>query len=1178
MRAHCAAVWSWLLTRGAAAVIVIAAVSVVLGSAAISVAATSRSRHATPAKLSPALKRELSATANQHVIVILKSQMRAARMGSRTAAARVAAIRAAQAPVVRQLKTVHAQHIKSFQLLNALSATVSKSERAELATNAAVARVIPDVTIEGAAPVSAPFGAASAGSAKRAHAASSPTPNAIPGACTANAKGQLEPEGLSSTNTDSDDPSQPTARSLGFTGAGVKVAYLAEGIDTNNVNFIRPGGKSVFDPSTGGDYQDFSGDGPNAATTGGEAFLDANAIAGQGLHVYNVQNFSAQPDPSACNVRIEGVAPGASLVGLKVFGENNFTTESDFLTAINYAVETDQVNVINESFGSNPFPDITALDVTKQFNDAAVAAGVTISVSTGDAGRFNTIGSPASDPNVISAGASTNFRFYAQTNYGLARDFATSGWLNNNISSLSSGGYDETGDTLDLIAPGDGSFASCTPTAEYADCINLAGNPSDVERSGGTSQSSPFVAGAAALVIQAYKQTHGGAAPTPALVKQVLVSTATDLGAPASEQGTGLLNSYKAVQLAESIGTTKPSAPALTTSSTQLNAVGDPGAPQHWQFALSNPGNTTQTVTLSGRTFGTDQNVQTGSVTLSDTSSAKVTSFDGVAANYQVFHFHVPSGADRLLGQLAWPVDQSNCNVNFCETGLSSRVRLILIDPNGKFAGHSLPQGPASYGETEVESPAAGTWTGVIFGDVASAGGTNGAVPWRVSTQQHVPFGSVSPSTVTLAPGDSQTVNVSANDPSSPGDTSGSVVLSPDGGTATSIPVTLRSLVSPGTGRQFSGTFTGGNGRPLGQGQEQFYEFDVRPGLRDIRADVSFANDPSDPVAEYLVSPDGDTVGYGQNSIQGTGSTALSAYTLNPGAGRWTLIVDFAGAGVGNRISQPYHGDIRFDTERVRAFGVPDGRFATLRRGQPVTVPVRITNTGVAPGEFFIDPRLDATQSLTLAPIEPGTVSLPLAPPADAPGWIVPTQTSALRVAQTSSLPAMFDLGPGNPIISGIGDPLLASGNLGGPLCADTASIVYAPPGGTVTAGPWDTEPTECGPFGAAAPTGTATDAMVAQTKAFDATVTSTTGDAWLESVDPSATFSPVTIAPGATAVVDVRFTPTGGPGTVVRGSLYVDTVSDNIPPYAQFSASEVAAIPYAYTVRRPRRPRPHHH
>ncbi len=869
MRARIAVVRSGLPARGPiiAILIAVASMGAALGAAAISVAATSHSR-STPARLTPALKRALSANANQHVIVILKGQPRAARVGSRSAAARVAAIRAAQAPLVRRLQAVRARHIKSFQLLNAVSATVSRGERAQLAGDPAVARVIPDVTIRGASPFGGPSGAAPSAGARHAHA-TSPTPNVIPGACTADAHGQLDPEGLSSTHTDSDDPNQPTARSLGVTGAGVKVAYLAEGIDTSNVNFIRPDGKSVFDPSIGGDYEDFSGEGPNAPTPAGEAFLDANAIAGQGRHVYNVQNFSAQPDPSACNIRIEGVAPGASLVGLKVFALNDATTESDFLEAINYAVETDHVNVINESFGSNPFPDVSALDVTKQFNDAAVAAGVTISVSTGDAGRFDTIGSPASDPHVISAGASTNFRFYAQTNYGLARDFATSGWLNDNISSLSSGGYDETGDTVDLIAPGDGSFASCTPGTTYLDCVNLAGKPSEVERSGGTSQSSPFIAGAAALVIQAYRQTHGGATPDPALIKQILVSTATDLGAPADEQGAGLLNTDKAVQLAESIDTNTPTTPALTTSSTQLNAVGAPGQPQSWQFTLSNPGNTTRTVALSGRTFGRDENVQTGTVTLDDGSSPKVTSFDGVTANYQVIHFRVPSGADRLLGQVAWPVKASYCNVQFCEAGLASRVRMILIDPSGAFAGHSLPQGPGSYGETEVESPAPGTWTGVIFGDVGSSGGTTGTLPWRVSTQRHVPFGSVSPSTVTLAPGESQTINVAATDPTSPGDASGSVVLSPAGGTATSIPVTLRSLVSPPAGGGFSGTFTGGNGRPLGQGQEQFYEFDVPPGVRDIRADLSFANDPSDPVGEYLVSPDGDTVGYGQNSVNG---------------------------------------------------------------------------------------------------------------------------------------------------------------------------------------------------------------------------------------------------------------------------------------------------------------------
>ncbi len=616
------------------------AATLVLAQAATAVAAPTVTSTASQAQqpLSAAQAAQLSQNVSQHVIVFLKDQPPAARAGSAAARIRSNAVAASQSPVLSELRQVHATHVRPYRLVNAFAATVSAGEEARLKANTSVQRVIPDAMIQGPAAPAAPTGPASPAALAT-----------LPGACTSAANGELEPEALSLTHTDSDTGTN-TARSLGFDGSGVQVAFLADGLDPNNVNFIRPDAKSVFDSSIGGDYTDFSGDGVGAVTGGAEAFLDANAIAGQGSHVYNAQNFSAQPQPAACNIRIEGVAPGASLVGLDVFSAINDTTTSNFLNAINFATTVHPVNVINESFGADPLPD-TSADAIKQFDDTAVAAGITVVVSSGDAGPFNSIGSPATDPKVISVGASTDFRFYAITNYGEARTFAKTGWLNDNISSLSSGGFSQTGRTIDMVAPGDLSFASCsTNTAIYTECTNFVNQASPIEESGGTSQSSPLTAGAAALVIQAYKKTHSLASPSPALIKQILTSTATDLGAPAYEQGAGLLNSFKAVQLAESINGGTPTGSTLATSTSQLNAVGSAGTAHHWTVTVTNESTATQTVTLSGRRFGAPTNVTTGTVTLSNTLSPHLTNYQGLPANYGVLHFSVRR--DRLPGQI----------------------------------------------------------------------------------------------------------------------------------------------------------------------------------------------------------------------------------------------------------------------------------------------------------------------------------------------------------------------------------------------------------------------------------------------------------------------------------------------------------------------------------------------
>jgi hypothetical protein len=1144
-----------------------------MGAFAANASSLSPASPAAQATLTPALAAQLSQNANQHVIVLMKSQLAQANVGSRAAAARSVAVGRAQSALMTELREVHATGVKQYSLVNSFAATVSSGEEARLRANSSVAEVIPDVTIH-MAPPTTDTAATSATESTSSKIKTSLKPHNIPGACSKTA--QLDPEGLSLTNTASQNSKQKTARSLGITGAGVKVAWIADGLDPNNVNFIRHNGTSVFDKATGGDYEDFSGAGPGTETQGDEAFLDANTIAGQGIHVYNVNGYSAQSYKTACNVRIEGVAPGASLVGLDVFGFSLDTTESNFLEAINYAVETDHVNVINESFGSNQFPDITALDATKEFDDAAVAAGVVVVSSTGDAGPFDTIGSPATDPKVIAAGGSTDDRFYAQTNYAAARYFATKGWLNDNISALSSGGSNETNGTVDLVAPAELSWASCsTDVAIYTSCTTETGKPSDIEESGGTSESSPFIAGAAALVIQAYRKTHHNDNPTPALVKRILTSTATDLAVPANEQGAGLLNSYKAVELAESVSTSAGSPKrvgnTLLLSQNSLSATGGTGSKHTWSVSITNTGTSTQVVRLHGRSFGPNEDTQSGKITLKDGVSNEFANYQGLQNNYGVFHFKVKRGQDRLVYSLAWPGNQTYCNSDECEAGLNSRVRLILIDPRGRFASHSFPQGPGNHGSADVRYPTAGTWTGVIFGDVAKDGGTNGTVRWQVSTERFAGFGSVSPSKVSIAPGHSKTVKVSATTPSQPGDSSGSIVLTSSrggvdsylGAESNSIPVTLRSMVNVARGGKFRGVLTGGNGRDPGEGQQAWYEFNVGSGVHSITANLSIANDPNDPIGLYLVSPDGDALGYGSNSFNGTNEKSATANTLNPVSGTWTLMVDFAGAVEGNEQSDAFSGNIAFNDVSASASGLPDNASTKLPAGTPVTVPVKFTNKGAAPEDLFIDPRLDESQSISLTSLTSGSVTLPNTA-SEPPIWFVPSETSSVSVTQTSSVPAMFDTSPfpGDPDISSSAPDSTA-------LCSDSESASYTPTGGSVIAGLWSGNPSECGPYPAAAPAGTATISMTAQTKAFDPAVTTTGGDLWQVAVNPSllTTFEVVPVNPGQTVTINVTITPSASPGTVVQGTLYLDDAFDNIAPYGFLSGNELAAFPYEYTV-----------
>ncbi|MGH7868166.1 MAG: protease inhibitor I9 family protein, partial [Candidatus Dormibacteraceae bacterium] len=278
------------------------------------------------APLTPGEAGQLAEAPSQPDIVIFKNQHAEDPASPTYAIRRDEVEHADRAGVLNELQEVRARDLHQFRVVNALSASISSSEASRLRNDPQVQAVVPDIAYR------APRLDASPALAATSAAAGAP-PTAQPGQpiCPSDqSKPLLEPEALQVMNVEF-QPGQkkPAAHDL-VDGSGVKVGILADGLDINNPDLQRNGKSVVYD------YQDFSGYGNDAHTDGKEAFLDSGTIAAQGNTTYDLRKFvnPAHPLPAGCNIRIKGVAPGASLAVLNIFGSGDNNFESQIAQAI----------------------------------------------------------------------------------------------------------------------------------------------------------------------------------------------------------------------------------------------------------------------------------------------------------------------------------------------------------------------------------------------------------------------------------------------------------------------------------------------------------------------------------------------------------------------------------------------------------------------------------------------------------------------------------------------------------------------------------------------------------------------------------------------------------------------------------------------------------------------------
>ena len=256
---------------------------------------------------------------------------------------------------------------------------------------------------------------------------------------------------------------------------------------------------------------------------------------------------------------ITGVAPDASILPVKVlwFGDVLYAWMwaagfDNNGTAWEYSNRT-RADIFTNSWGVPEFPIFEtapgqdALSIISGMITTPGALhpdhpGSLMVISAGNDGPgYGTISLPIS-PYDMAVGATSNNVFVGYGSFDEQPRFGSTTVHRNHIVDFSSRGPMVIGDPKpDIVTAGAYGFASYPVTESSRSPDN---NP--VGLWGGTSMSAPAVAGGAAVVMEALREN--GMEPDPFLVKNILMSTATDINNDPLVQGAGMLNVTQAVE------------------------------------------------------------------------------------------------------------------------------------------------------------------------------------------------------------------------------------------------------------------------------------------------------------------------------------------------------------------------------------------------------------------------------------------------------------------------------------------------------------------------------------------------------------------------------------------------------------------------------------------------------
>ena len=291
---------------------------------------------------------------------------------------------------------------------------------------------------------------------------------------------------------------------------------------------------------------------------GGHGFLNAHIVGG-----FNTGTGSAFEDANGYNYGL-GIAPWAQVGVTAIFGPGGSSPTSWESSAYGNGARISSNSWAFQSGFGAPIPDYdsNSQEYDGLTRDAQSGVGgnqelLVLFAAGNDGSGSNTVSTPSTAKNIITVGASENWRQTGTDGCAVGNSGANN--LNDIIGFSSRGPINSSGGDgrwkPEIVAPGTHVQAGVPQSNYSGTSVCNAFWPSGQTLYGwssGTSHSTPALAGGAALVYQDFLN-NGIGAPSPAMIKAVLVNSAeymTGVGAndtlPSNSQGMGLMDMGRA--------------------------------------------------------------------------------------------------------------------------------------------------------------------------------------------------------------------------------------------------------------------------------------------------------------------------------------------------------------------------------------------------------------------------------------------------------------------------------------------------------------------------------------------------------------------------------------------------------------------------------------------------------